>query len=262
MTSFDELVAEAVAAPFSGWDLSWLRARSSATDLPWCYREEVARHCGTAGSMLDMGTGGGEWLSRLALRPARTVATESWPPNVGVAASRLAPLGVPVVHCDGAPDNMSEAAAHPAGQGLLPFRDGAFQLVINQHEAFRADEVFRVLAAGGTFVTQQVDSPTDEALYRLLGLDPPDATSWLPLATAQLTSADLTVTAAAAAEKVMSLHDVGAAIYYLKVISWAVPGYRLESFLPRLRQAFADARAWPLKVAQRRFLVVATKPGG
>ena len=56
-----------------------------------------------------MGTGGGERLSRLPCRPALTVATEAWAPNVAVAARRLAALGIPVVHDEGAPDNVTRS---------------------------------------------------------------------------------------------------------------------------------------------------------
>ena len=64
MVTFDQLVAEAVAAPFTGWDFSWLDARSTSEDLPWSFAAEVARYSGTAGAMVDMGTGGGEQLRR------------------------------------------------------------------------------------------------------------------------------------------------------------------------------------------------------
>ena len=178
MVTFDELVAEAQAAPFTGWDFSWLDARTSPTQgLPWSYTEEVSRRAAAAARLLDLGTGGGELLAGIRPRPARTVATESWPPNVSVAASRLRPLGIPVVHCDGAPDNMSAeaAAAGPGRPGLLPFADGAFDLVINKHESFRGDEVARVLAPGGTFITQQVDYHSYDEVRRLLGLEPPHA---------------------------------------------------------------------------------------
>jgi hypothetical protein len=262
MTSFDELVAEAAAAPFTGWDFSWLDARSSTTALPWSYDAEVAALSAHATTLLDLGTGGGEWLSRLNPRPARTVATECWPPNVGVAADTLRPLGVPVVQCDGAPDNMSAAAVRPGQAGLLPFRERAFDLVVSRHEAFRADEVNRVLTKRGTFVTQQVDYHSDDDLHELLGLDPPEtAASWLPLATRQLTSAGLVVRTAIAGESIMRFDHIGAVVYYLKVLGWAVPQYRLDAFLPRLREAWQAADAWPLSVCQRRFLVVATKPG-
>ncbi len=266
MASFDDLLAEAQAAMFTGWDFSWLDARSSlAADLPWSYPAEVRTRAGAAAAMLDMGTGGGEFLARIRPRPERTVATESWPPNVGVAAHRLRPLGIPVVHCDSAPENMSAeaAAARPDRPGLLPFADGAFDLVINKHESFRGDEVARVLAPGGTFITQQVDYHSYDDLYRLLGLEPPpQPESWLSLAAGQLTAAGLTITATAAGQATRHYDDVGAVIYYLKVIDWAVPEYSLDALLPRLREAWQTAGAWPWPLTERRFLVVAANPGG
>jgi hypothetical protein len=263
VATFDELVAEAVAAPFSGWDFGWLDARSRTEELPWRYADEVAARSGAAISMLDQGTGGGELLATIEPRPARTVATESWPPSVPVAAGRLRPLGIPVVHCDGAPDNMSELAASPdqGRPGRLPFRDGAFDLVINRHESFRGDEVFRTLSPGGTFVTQQVDYHNDDDLFRLLGLDPPSTPdSWLPLAVSQLSAVGLSIARTAAGQADKFFDDIGAVVYYLKVVAWAIPEYRLEAFLPRLRAAWEAHGAWPWSSAQRRFLVVATKP--
>src|SRR5215813_11691547 len=131
--------------------------------------------------MLDMGTGGGERLARLSPRPKLTVATEAWPPNVPVAAARLHPLGIAVVQDEGAPDNVRQESAQQRGaqqggaqRGRLPFRDGAFGLVANRHEAFLAAEVSRVLASGGTFITQQADFHSYDDLYRLLGLEVSD----------------------------------------------------------------------------------------
>jgi len=34
MATFEELVGEALRAPFSGWDFSWLAARSRSGRLP------------------------------------------------------------------------------------------------------------------------------------------------------------------------------------------------------------------------------------
>jgi SAM-dependent methyltransferase len=265
MVCFEDLLAEAQAAPFSGWDLSWLDARSCTQDLPWSYAAEVASRAGAATTMLDMGTGGGELLATIRPHPERTVATESWPPNVPVAAGRLRPLGIPVVHCDGAPENMSAgaAAASPGQPGLLPFAGGAFDLVINKHESFRGDEVARVLAPGGTFITQQVDYHNDDDLYRLLGLEPPpEPQTWLPLATSQLTAAGLTILATAAGQSIRHFDHVGAVIYYLKIVGWAVPEYSPDTFLPRLREASQTTSAWPWPLTERRFLVAAAKPGG
>ncbi len=58
--------------------------------------------------------------------------------------------------------------------GDVPFRDACFDLVINRHEAFEAEEVARVLAAGGRFLTQQASSAQDQ-FHALLGFCPSPA---------------------------------------------------------------------------------------
>jgi len=259
VAEFDQLVSEALTAPFSGWDFSWLASRSTVGKLPWSYPGELARRAAAAPSLLDMGTGGGERLARLSPRPPVTVATEAWPPNVPVAAARLRPLGVAVVQDEGAPDNMDQNGTQ---RGRLPFRDGAFALVANRHEAFLAAEISRVLAPGGTFITQQVDFHSFDDLSRLLGLAVPDQPdSWLPLAQEQVKEAGLTVQAAAGGEERHDFHDAGAIVYYLRAVSWAIPGYSLDACLPRLRAAHETAGTWPVRVRMRRFLLIAGKPG-
>jgi SAM-dependent methyltransferase len=259
VATFEQLAAEAQDARFSGWDFSWLAARGAHEPLPWDYRSEVARRAAGASALLDMGTGGGEILSGLVSRPPRTVATEAWPPNVLVAARRLRPLGVQVVQDEGAADNFAE----DAGRGRLPFRDGAFPLVANRHESFLAVEVSRVLAPGGTFITQQVDMHNDDDLYRLLGLQVPEQPdSWLPLAQRQLREAGLTVQVAAAGEERQRFHDIAGIIYYLRVVPWAVPEYTLDRCAGRLRELHETPDAWPVSHRQRRFLIVAAKPPG
>jgi len=152
--------------------------------------------------------------------------------------------------------------AGPGRAGLLPFGDGVFDLVINKHESFRGDEVARVLAPGGTFVTQQVDYHSYDELYQLLGLDlPPQPDTWLPLAASQLTAAGLTIVTTAAGRQRRHFDHVGAVIYYLKIVDWAVPEYSLDALLPRLREAWPAADRWPWPMHEPRFLVVAVKPG-
>lgn len=258
MPTFEQLEAEALAAPVSGWDFSWLRSRSSTEPLPWSYRKVVDGHARSTTSMLDMGTGGGEILARFRSRPPRTVATEAWPPNVPVAAARLRSLGVPVVQDEGARNN--DQQRDDDARGRLPFRDGAFDLVTNRHESFRAAEVSRILAPGGVFVTQQVDHSTYD-LYRLLDLEAgAGQDSWLPLARQQVTVAGLNVLTAVAGEEVEHFDDVAAIIYYLRLVSWALPDYSLDMYRERLRAAWADSGRWPATIRQNRFLLVAAKP--
>jgi SAM-dependent methyltransferase len=193
VADFGELVTEAMTVPFSGWDFSWLDRRSRSEPLPWDYSARVAALADGARTMLDMGTGGGEVLSRL---PARAGRTEAWPPNVPVAGRRLLPLGIPVIQNEGARDNMDQAGANDGGR--LPFRDGSLDLICNRHESFLAVEVSRVLAPGGTFVTQQVDYHDHDGLAQMLGIEmPEEPDSWIGLAERQATEAGLVIEEAA-----------------------------------------------------------------
>jgi SAM-dependent methyltransferase len=191
MADPEHLLAQAEATGFDGWDFTTLGDRLTLDPPPWDFPDIVAGAAAGAETMLDMGTGGGEWLSSLQARAPRTVATESWPPNVGVAASRLHALGVPVVQTEGAPDNHRREPAGPGGR--LPFCTDAFDLVSNRHESFRADEVARVLRRGGVFLTQQAQSGMTQ-FHELLGVAAPDHEEFeLALAVAQLREAGLRI---------------------------------------------------------------------
>jgi SAM-dependent methyltransferase len=265
VTDFDELVTEGLTAPFFGWDFSWLARHSSTGPAPWDYRARVADLARTAETMLDMGTGGGEVLSRLRARAPRTVATEGWPPNVPVAGERLRPLGVPVVQDKGARNNTEQDGTGEDGtgeDGTLPFRDGAFQLICNRHESFRAAEVCRVLEPGGRFITQQVDFHSYDELVRVLGIDiPPQPDTWLGIAQRQLTNAGLVIEESAAGEERIRFNDIAGIVYYLRIVNWAIPGYSLEAYREKLRALFDDDTAWPVMASQRQFMLVAVKPG-
>ncbi len=103
--SFDDLVSEALSQEFTGWDFSWLKGRWKSGPLPWNYRQSVQDTLRQAGSLLDMGTGGGEFLASLAPLPALTCATEGYAPNVPVARARLEPLGVQVAAMEDSESN-------------------------------------------------------------------------------------------------------------------------------------------------------------
>ena len=69
MRSFDELVAEAEAAPITGWDFSWLDGRATEERPRWRYAEQVATRAASVTSMLDLQSGGGEMLAQLPSHP-------------------------------------------------------------------------------------------------------------------------------------------------------------------------------------------------
>jgi hypothetical protein len=68
------------------------------------------------------------------------------------------------------------------------------------------------------------------------------------------------VPAAVPGEERQEFHDVAAVVYYLRVVSWAIPRYSLDACTARLRAAHATPGMWPVPVRQRRFLLIATKP--
>ena len=229
---FEQLVAEAVAAPVSGWDFSWLGDRRRDLDqLPWRWYDAIGAAVRATGArtLLDMGTGGGEvlagYLEEGGPRPELMVATEAWPPNVPVAAARLAPIGIAVVADEGAPDN--DTWTGPGGRGRLAFRRGALDVIVNRHEAYAPDEVLAVLAPGGRFLTQQVGGENELAWIDLFGRVPEHAAEgWgREQAVAQAASAGFEVLDSGEAHPRVAFADVGAVVYYHRLIPWFVPGF-------------------------------------
>ena len=70
--------------------------------------------------------------------PSTIFATEGYAPNVPIARKKLEPLGVIVVEV--------------TDDTALPFQDGQFNLIINQHESYAASEVNRILSPSGVFL--------------------------------------------------------------------------------------------------------------
>jgi SAM-dependent methyltransferase len=230
---FDALVTQAEAEPFSGWDFSWLRGRWREGHTSWDFGAMVRERFAQSDALLDMGTGGGEFLASLAPLPARTVATEGYPPNVEVARKRLEPLGVQVIAYAGAPDNVDIAPGE--GIGTLPFPDASFPLIMNRHESYAPAEIERVLAPGGVFLTQQVGGRHNAGLNEALGAPSGFDARWnLGFARRQLRGAGLQVVSAAEEFPETWFADVGSVVYYLKAIPWAIPNFTVKRYRDRL----------------------------
>ena len=118
-------------------------------------------------------------------RPRHGRPTCRWPDGA------LLPLGIPVHPERGSRATTWTRTGLTSG-GRLPFRDGSLDLICNRHESFLAVEVSRVLAPGGTFVTQQVDYHDNDDLAQMLGIEmPEEPDSWIGLAERQVTEAGL-----------------------------------------------------------------------
>ncbi|WP_097230806.1 class I SAM-dependent methyltransferase [Streptomyces zhaozhouensis] len=244
---YAELVAEGLTAPFEGWDFGPWQGRLPEPEsrLPWSYRELVGERLSAARSLLDLGTGGGEFLSSLAPLPARTAATEEYPPNVPVARRRLAPLGVEV--------------AVPEGDDALPFADSSFDLVLSRHNSYDPDELRRVMTDDGVLVTQQVGGRDLEEVNAALGSPPHTYRDFcLDSAVEELTEAGWSVEWRAETRVAEALADIGALVLFLRITPWHVPDFDVERYDTALRALHREMRAGrPLEVGCHRFALVA-----
>jgi SAM-dependent methyltransferase len=247
--TFSSFLAD-VEQPFAGWDFSYLMetGRQVESPLPWGYASLILPYMWQASSMLDMGTGGGEFLSSLHPLPEETAATEGYSPNVPLARQRLEPLGVSVVAVG---DDSS-----------LPFPDGQFDLIINRHESYSASEVHRVLAPGGHFITQQVGGDNDNDLNRLLGAPEYDEfLHWtLQFATDEILGAGLNVVWSAETEMFTRFFDIGAVIYYLKAVPWQIADFSVDRYRLPLKKLHAHIQKHGhVDIPGQRFILIATR---
>lgn len=87
--------AEEAIAHIHGWDFSHIHGRyTEQDDPPWDYRTVVQEFLCPERNLLDIDTGGGEFLLSLGHPCENTAATENYPPNVTLCREVLAPLGI------------------------------------------------------------------------------------------------------------------------------------------------------------------------
>lgn len=241
---------QAEQEPFRGWDFSHLHGRMIEEETPWSYLDRAAELMRQSHAMLDLETGDGERLLDLrAAWPPKVVATESYPPNFQLASERLAPLGVTVFEVASAED------------GPQPFADEEFDLILNRHASFNPAEVARMLAPGGTFLTQQVHGLWAHDLLAVFGAKPQwlDATPerYLP----RLQAAGLEIVNAEEWSGALTFSDVATIVYYLKAVPWLVPGFSVathQSALWQLQEQLVAGEA--LRFTAWKYLIEARKP--
>lgn len=207
---------------FQGWDFSRLDGRMSVEELPWNYREWVLKYLKPEDKMLDLGTGGGEFILSLGHPHTNTTVTEAWPPNIFLCQRKLEPLGINVVPVP---------AVHSCAG--LPFADHSFDIVLNRNEEYNIREVSRVLKPGGMFITQQVGGTNNAVL----------STRFLPDYEATFPGFCLAGEIPAFLDNgfeiihqdefyaVSEFFDVGAIVYFAKIIEWEFPGFSVEKHL-------------------------------
>ena len=235
--------------PFTGWDFSYLDGRMLEDQAPWSFSTRAAELMRQASSVVDLGTGGGERFLKLREHwPKKVTVTEDYPPNFKLATERLAPLGVTVVKVKLADDVP------------MPFADSEFDLVLNRHSGFNSNQVARVLAVGGTFLTQQVHGLWAYDLLAAFDAKPQWPTSTLDKYVPRLEAAGLTIANTQEWSGTLAFTDVGAIVYYLKAVPWLVPGFSVEthlSYLLKLQGRLENGQ--DLAFVARKYLIEARK---
>jgi SAM-dependent methyltransferase len=232
------------ARAFSGWSFADVRVRHLDATIPWDYESLAREHARRARSVLDLGTGGGEVLSRIINGvDARVVATEEWHVNAPIAAQRLRPLGVRVVRADAT---------------RLPFAIAAFDLILDRHEALDPADTARVLAPGGAVVTQQVGPHNWPELARFL--DAVEFDDHFAAYQQGFAAAGLIIEAARWHEERVAFATLGDVVFMALVSPWSFPTFEPARDIDRLL-AVEDALTTPdgIVLTEIRYLIVARK---
>ena len=242
--------AEEEIAQIHGWDFSHIEGKyMEQEDLPWSYREVIERWRKPEMKLLDIDTGGGEFLLFLGYPYENTAATEGYAPNVELCRETLLPLGI-----DFRPGCVRDK---------LPFADESFDLILNRHGDFDAEDLYRMLKPGGIVVTQQVGAENDRELVQLLcGETPlPFPEQTLEVAAGKFRAAGFALLEEQECFRPIRFFDVGALVWFARIIQWEFPDFSVDRCLDRLYEAQELLeRTGVIEGSIHRFLLAAKKP--
>ncbi len=236
-------------AHIHGWDFSHIDGRCvEDTDFSWNYREVISETLMPEKKLLDIDTGGGEFLLSLGHPYENTAATENYPPNVQLCKEKMLPLGIDFRQAD--------------GNGALPFEDGCFDVVIDRHGDFNPQEIYRVLKPKGVFITQQVGAENDRELVELLcgNVAMPFPEQYADKVADKFCNAGFSVLRKEECFQSIRFYDVGALVWFARVIPWEFTDFSVDTHFDELLNAqrilgengFVEGRT-------HRFLIVAQK---
>ncbi|MBO4573449.1 MAG: methyltransferase domain-containing protein [Clostridia bacterium] len=238
-------------AHIKGWDFSHIHGRYEELEdtIPWDYDAIVKAVLKPDMKLLDYDTGGGEYLLSLKHPYKNTAATEGYPPNVELCKKRLLPLGIDLKECSD--------AAH------IPFFDGSFDIIIDRHGDFCPSEIKRLIKSGGLFITQQVGASNDRDLVKAVLPDalPPFPNNVLSEQKKAFEDQGFEILKADEAFFPISFYDVGAFVWFARIICWEFPDFSVDNCFDRLLKIHETIeRCGKFSGTAHRFLIVAKKP--
>lgn len=241
--------AEEEIAHIHGWDFSHIDGRyMEDTNFPWNYRQVIGEYLTSDMKLLDIDTGGGEFLLSLRHLYENTAATENYLPNVQLCKETLLPLGINFRQAD--------------GKGKLPFEDASFDVVINRHGDFNPREIYRVLKTGGVFISQQVGAENDRELVELLcgDLPLPFPDQYADMAAAAFRKEGFSILCKEECFSPIRFYDVGALTWFARVLPWEFTGFSVDTHVQSLMKAqwILENKGY-IEGKTHRFLLVARK---
>ncbi len=145
---------------------------------------------------------------------------------------------------------------------MIPWPDGAFDRILNRHGAFHAPELFRLLRKGGVFITEQVGGENDRDLVErvLPEAEKPFPHMNLAEQRAAFEAAGFRILRAEEAYRPILFYDVGAFVWFARIIQWEFPGFSVDRCFEKLldMQAEIEARG-EIRGTIHRYLIVAEK---
>lgn len=218
---------EEAVAHIKGWDFSHIKGRYVEEDqLPWDFKTIIKKYLNDNMRLLDMETGGGEFLLSLNHPLENTSAIEGYNPNIEYCREKLIPLGIDFKGAD--------------GLDILPFKDAYFDVITNRHGDYLVDELNRVLKNNGIFITQQVGAENDKELIELLQ---PEIkvfsypNQYLKIRENELLEAGFQILEKGEVFQPIKFFDVGALVWFAKIIEWEFPNFSVETHLENLYKA-------------------------
>ena len=220
----EEWLKEEKMAHIHGWDFSHIYGRySEEENLPWDFRTVINKYLKDNMKLLDMETGGGEFLLSLNHPKHNTSAIEGYQPNVELCKKVLLPLGIDFKEAD--------------GDEKLPFENEYFDIITNRHGAYNVTELKRVLKKDGIFITQQVGAENDRELVEMLlpkYKDLPYAEHYLNIKQQEISEQGFEILESGETFQPIKFFDTGALVWFAKIIEWEFPNFSVESHLDNL----------------------------
>jgi SAM-dependent methyltransferase len=250
VSDFDALVEEAERAPIEVWDFGRLDGRAVEDRPTWRYFDRVVERAAGVATLLEVQAGVGSMIGSLPCPPALSAATEGFAPSVAVAAPRLRSRAVHLV---------VTSQTYP-GQ---PFTEGTFELVISRHPVDVGwAEIARVLQPGGTYLAQHVGPHSLRSLSEhLMGPLPDTDKRDLDVERRGAEAAGLVVQTMHLERPRTAFFDIGAVVYFLRLVPWIVPGFTVPRYREPLRRLHETIeRDGTFETAASRTLIEATKP--